>query len=94
MGKKRSACKSNNVYYGTKLVTTAELLILWHQLRDMKTFQIAISFQLALFRLDRTKFRRDKPLSIAQAVPPALKIACKIIFRRQFSTYGQVEISL
>ncbi len=32
--------KSNDVYYGTMLATTAETLVLWHQLRDMKTCKV------------------------------------------------------
>ncbi len=31
---------SNDVYYGTKLATTAEPSILWHQLRDIRNFKL------------------------------------------------------
>ncbi len=53
-----------------------------------KRLQIASSSQWGLSRLHRTKHVRDKPLCIAQALPPALKMAC----RAQFSTLCHVEI--
>ncbi len=82
---------SNDVYYGKNWQPQPNR---WSYDISYSTDKIANSFQWVLSRLHRTKYRRDTPLFIAQALPPALKMACQTICRAQFSTYCRVEISI
>ncbi len=83
---------SSDVYYRTKVPTTAKPSIRWQQLMHTKKLQITSSFQWVLSRLHRTKNTRDNPPCIVQALPPALKMVCSTACRAQCSTFWQVEI--